>query len=363
MSEPVLKKSKTGETQYNQLAKVTTIVADTGDVEQIKQFKPTDATTVRERSFFYYFFTRDIFIHITLILKQNPSLIYKAAKIPGFVHLVENAIEAGKDFAKQDKSVDRKAQLEYTLDRLCVNFGVEISKIVPGYVSTEVDARLSYDVDGSVRRARRIIDMYKAAGVGKDRVLIKLATTWEGIQAAKILKKDGIHSNMTLLFSFAQAVAAAEAGVRLISPFVGRILDWYKKSTGKTSYPAEEDPGVLSVRRIYNYYKKYGYKTIVMGASFRSKDQITALMGCDRLTIGPKYLKELSGSTENIDVKLSEATAASKCKDEKLSLDEKTFRWMMCEDAMATEKLAEGIRKFAVDIEKLEKEIILPKLA
>jgi len=320
------KKQKTG-TQLEQLSGVTTIVADTGDVEQIQKYKPTDATT-------------------------NPSLIFKAAQMPSYKHLVEDAISSGRAAAKAD-GLDADAQMAYTLDKLVVNFGVEITKIVPGYVSTEVDARLSYDVSESVRRAKRIIGMYKEAGVSKDRVLIKLATTWEGIQAAKLLKAEGISSNMTLLFSFAQAVAAAEAGVRLISPFVGRILDWYKKDTGRSSYPAEEDPGVLSVRKIYNYYKKYGYDTIVMGASFRSKEQIIALTGCDRLTIGPKFLDQLGASTDKIEVKLSKAGAQS-CSAEKISVDEKTFRWMMNQDPMATEKLAEGIRKFAADIVKLE---------
>eukprot|EP00939_MAST-03C_sp_MAST-3C-sp1_P000471 g471.t1 len=320
------KRQKT--TQFDQLGSVTTIVADTGDVDQIKKYKPTDATT-------------------------NPSLIYKAAQMPAFGHLVKSAIEAGASAAKAHNFSDMQ-KMEYTLDRLFVNFGVEISKIVPGYVSTEVDARLSYDVQGSVSRARRIIEMYKEAGVSKDRILIKLATTWEGIQAAKILKKEGIRSNMTLLFSFAQAAAAAEAGVTLISPFVGRILDWHKKSTGRSSYPAEQDPGVLSVRRIYNYYKCHGYDTIVMGASFRSKEQIIALAGCDRLTIGPKFLNELSSSTERFDIKLSKESATKSCEDPKMTIDEKKFRWMMCQDAMATEKLAEGIRKFAADIVKLE---------
>ena len=247
-----------------------------------------------------------------------------------------------------------------------MNFGVEILKVVPGYVSTEVDARLSFDVTRSVARARRIIAMYESNGVPRSRILIKLATTWEGVQAAKILKQDGIDCNMTLLFSFAQAVAAAQAGVRLISPFVGRIRDWWMKSSGRDAadpYPAEEDPGVLSVRAIYNYYKKHGYDTIVMGASFRSKGEITALAGCDRLTIGPKFLDQLQTCTDPLPTKLSAAMAAQAADvpAKQATLTEAQFRWMMNEDAMATEKLAEGIRKFAVDIVKLEK-IIQAKL-
>jgi len=322
------KRQKTGGTQFEQLAAATTIVADTGDVDSIKQYKPTDATT-------------------------NPSLIFKAAQMPAYKHLVEEAITFAKKQAEAE-GMSETERMELALDKLCVNFGVEITKIVPGYVSTEVDARLSYDVEGSVRRALRIIAMYKKAGVPKTRILIKLATTWEGIQAAVILKEKGIACNMTLLFAFCQAAAAAEAGVRLISPFVGRIMDWYKKDTGRSSYPAEEDPGVLSVRRIYNYYKTHGYETIVMGASFRNKEQITALAGCDRLTIGPKFLDQLSACSDPIEVKLTAAAAKGRNVDPKVSIDEKKFRWMLNQNPMATEKLAEGIRKFAADIVKLE---------
>ena len=329
------KRSKVAATQYEALEQVTTIVADTGDFNQIKKFAPTDATT-------------------------NPSLIFKASQLPEYAALVDEAVAYGKENGGGDKT----ETLAIVLDKLSVAFGTEITKIIPGYVSTEVDARLSFDTDGSVARARRIIKMYEANGVPKERVLIKLATTWEGIQAAKILKKEGIECNMTLLFAFDQAVACAEAGVRLISPFVGRILDWHKKAKGVAGFPINEDPGVISVHRIYNYYKKYGYDTIVMGASFRSKDEVTALAGCDRLTIGLKFLEELKTSTEALPQQLSSDMAQTACQDEKnaVPLDEKRFRINMCRDAMATEKLAEGIRGFSNDIEKLEK-IVLEKLA
>jgi|EP00945_MAST-04E_sp_MAST-4E-sp1_P001882 transaldolase len=328
------KRAKGGSTQYDALEKVTTIVADTGDFKQIKKYAPTDATT-------------------------NPSLIFKASQIPEYSALVDEAVAYGK----QHGGGDQGETLALILDKLSVAFGTEITKIIPGYVSTEVDARLSFDTEGSVSRARRIIKMYEANGVPKERVLIKLATTWEGIQAAKILKKEGVSCNMTLLFAFEQAVACAEADVRLISPFVGRILDWYKKDQGVAGFPIEEDPGVLSVRRIYNYYKKHGYDTIVMGASFRSKDQVTALAGCDRLTIGLKFLEELKTSTDDLPTKISAELAATQCKEEKRAtpMDEKTFRLAMARNAMATEKLAHGIRGFANDIEKLEK-ILLEKM-
>ena len=328
------KKAKTGQTQYDALGKVTTIVADTGEVDKMKIFMPTDATT-------------------------NPSLIFKASKLPEYASLVDAAVKYGKEHGNGDE----KETLAIVLDKLSVAFGTEITKIIPGYVSTEVDARLSFDTEGNVRRAKRIIKMYEDNGVSRDRVLIKLATTWEGIQAAKILKKDNINCNMTLLFSFEQAVACAEADVKLISPFVGRILDWYKKKNGVDQYPIEEDPGVLSVRRIYNYYKKYNYNTIVMGASFRSKDQVTALSGCDRLTIGPNFLEQLKTSTDDLPTCLSVESAKNACTDEKsdVPIDEKMFRIKMCRNAMATEKLAEGIRGFSNDIEKLEA-IILSKL-
>eukprot|EP00946_MAST-07B_sp_MAST-7B-sp1_P001006 g1006.t1 len=332
------KKAKTAETQYDALSRVTTIVADTGVIDQIKKYRPQDATT-------------------------NPSLIYKAALMPEYSSLVDEAVAYGRQHGGSSES----EVLACAIDRLCVAFGTEISKAVDGgYVSTEVDARLSFDVKQSVARARRIIAMYEANGVPRSRILIKLATTWEGVQAAKILKKDGIDCNMTLLFSFAQAVAAAQAEVRLISPFVGRIRDWWMKSSGRDAadpYPAEEDPGVLSVRSIYNYYKKHGYDTIVMGASFRSKGEITALAGCDRLTIGPKFLEQLQTCTDPLPTKLSPALAAQATgvPEKQATITEAQFRWMMNEDAMATEKLAEGIRKFAVDIVKLEN-IIREKL-
>lgn len=237
--------------------------------------------------------------------------------------------------------------------QLFVNFGAEILKYVPGYVSTEVDARLSFDVEGSLRRARRLVSMYEELGVPKSRVLIKLAATWEGIQAARVLEAEGTHCNMTLLFSFAQAVACADAGATLISPFVGRIMDWYKKSTGKDFAPAD-DPGVISVARIYRYYKKHGISTIVMGASFRNIGEVTELAGCDRLTISPALLEQLAKSDAPVAAKLSPASSAAECTDAAVHYDEAAFRWALNEDAMATEKLAEGIRNFGIDIGKLE---------
>lgn len=322
--EPDAKKAKTGESQFEKLKEFTTIVADTGDIDAIAKFKPQDATT-------------------------NPSLIYKAAVMPEYAKLVDDAVKSGKDVAD-------------VMDKLAVNIGVEITKIVPGYVSTEVDARLSFDKEGSIAKARRIIDLYKEAGVDKSRILIKLASTWEGIEAAKVLKKeDGITCNLTLLFSEAQAVACAEAGVTLISPFVGRIMDWYKKSEGVDGYKPQEDPGVVSVTSIFNYYKKYDYKTIVMGASFRNTEEILELAGCDRLTISPGLLEKLSTSTDAFEKKLD--AEKSKLMDiEKIEMSEKIFRWMMNEDAMATEKLAEGIRNFTKDIVKLE-EMIKSKMS
>lgn len=322
--EPDAKKAKTGESQFEKLKEFTTIVADTGDIDAIAKFKPQDATT-------------------------NPSLIYKAAVMPEYAKLVDYTVKSGKDVAD-------------VMDKLAVNIGVEITKIVPGYVSTEVDARLSFDKEGSIAKARRIIDLYKEAGVDKSRILIKLASTWEGIEAAKVLEKeDGITCNLTLLFSEAQAVACAEAGVTLISPFVGRIMDWYKKSEGVDGYKPQEDPGVISVTSIFNYYKKYDYKTIVMGASFRNTEEIIELAGCDRLTISPGLLEKLSTSTDAFEKKLD--AEKSKLMDiEKIEMSEKIFRWMMNEDAMATEKLAEGIRNFTKDIVKLE-EMIKSKMS
>ena len=307
--------------QLDQLKKFTTVVADTGDFASLKQYSPTDSTT-------------------------NPSLIYAASKIPQYKPLLEDAVRYGK--AKKQNIAD------HILDKVFVNFGLEILKIVPGRVSTEVDARLSFDVEGSIARGRHLISLYEAGGIDRKRVLIKLASTWEGIKAAEVLEKEGIHCNMTLLFSLAQAIACAEAKATLISPFVGRILDWYKKSEGVASYPAPEDPGVKSVAKIYNYYKKFGYKTQIMGASFRNKDEILELAGCDLLTIAPSLLEELKTSTAPISRKL-DPEKAKHTTIEKLHLDEKTFRYLLNEDAMATEKLSEGIRNFAKDIVQLEK--------
>lgn len=318
-------------TSLDQLKKYTTVVADTGDIKLIAQYKPTDATT-------------------------NPSLLYAAAQLSEYNHLFDDAIK----FAK-DTSGTLDEQVTAAIDKLYVNFGVEILKLVPGRVSTEVDARLSYDKEASIAKARRFIQLYEQAGISKERVLIKLGSTWEGIQAGKELEeKYGIHCNLTLLFSFAQAVACAEAGVTLISPFVGRIFDWYVKNTDKKVYAPDEDPGVLSVTRIFNYYKKYGYKTIVMGASFRNTGQILALAGCDNLTISPKLLEQLKQSNEAVTQKLSVEQAQAQDL-EKVSMDEKRFRWEHNEDQMAVEKLSEGIRKFASDTIKLE-ELIRKRL-
>jgi transaldolase len=309
-----------------QLKQYTKVVADTGDFVSIEAYKPVDATT-------------------------NPSLIYAASQDPKYVRLVDDAIDFGKK-----QSLDKQVQLSKAMDRLAVNFGLKIVEIVPGRVSTEVDARLSFDTKGSVDKARELIALYEESGISRERILIKLASTWEGIKAAEILEKEGIHCNLTLLFSFAQAVACAEANVRLISPFVGRILDWHKKDRGVDEIAPGEDPGVLSVKNIYNYYKKFGYKTQVMGASFRNMGEITELAGCELLTIAPKLLKELEESEGILEQKLSEE-AAKKSDHEKITLDEKQFRWLMNEDAMATEKLAEGIRNFTKDLLKLEEQI------
>ncbi|XP_066253591.1 probable transaldolase [Euwallacea similis] len=323
MSEPQCKRSKMAST-LDQLKAFTVVVADTGDFEAMKAYKPTDATT-------------------------NPSLILQAANIAQYKPLIEKAVKYG---AKLGNNVEEK--LEHAMEMLCVLFGVEILKIVPGRVSTEVDARLSFDTEASVEKARKIIQLYADNGIGKERILIKLASTWEGIQAAKILEsKYGIHCNLTLLFNFAQAVACAEAGVTLISPFVGRILDWYIANTDKKSFSGEEDPGVISVTKIYNYYKKFGYKTVVMGASFRNTSEIKALAGCDLLTISPKLLGELEASIEKLPRKLSPETA-KETSLEKLELNEARFRWLLNEDQMATDKLSDGIRKFAADSIKLE---------
>jgi len=307
-----------------QLKGFTTVVADTGNFTAIDQYKPTDATT-------------------------NPSLILAASQMTEYESLVKEAVKSAIIEAS-----DENEQVTLAIDKLFVKFGTEILKIVPGRVSTEVDARLSFDKDGQIEKAKKLIAMYEKEGIEKSRVLIKLSSTWEGIQAAKVLEAEyGITCNLTLLFSFAQAVACAEANVNLISPFVGRIFDWYVKNTGQKTFEPKEDPGVKSVTSIYNYYKKFGYKTIVMGASFRNVDQIKALAGCDNLTISPKLLDELAKSTDLLTKELS-AEAAQGLELEKVSLDEKKFRWLMNEDAMATEKLAEGIRKFAEDAVKLE---------
>lgn len=309
--------------QLDQLRKMTTVVADTGDFDTLKAYQPTDSTT-------------------------NPSLIYAASQQPQYQHLLDEAIRYGKG---------KKEPLKEMLDKVFVNFGLEILKIVPGRVSTEVDARLSFDVEGSVEKARHLISLYEAAGIDRKRILIKLASTWEGIVAARKLEKEGIHCNMTLLFSLVQAVACADAHATLISPFVGRILDWYKLAEKKDSYPPAEDPGVKSVTKIYHYYKKFGIKTVIMGASFRNKEEILELAGCDLLTISPKLLEELKDSSDLIKRKLDPSTA----KDHpihKMDIDEKTFRYLLNEDAMATEKLSEGIRVFAKDIVKLENMIL-----
>jgi len=307
-----------------QLKKYTIVVADTGDFNSIQQFKPQDSTT-------------------------NPSLLYSASQIPAYKHLVEDAISYGKKNGN-----DSKHKVELAMDRLAVNFGLEILKIIPGRVSTEIDARLSFDTNLTIKKAREIISLYKEAGISRDRILVKIASTWEGIEAAKQLEKEGIHCNMTLLFSLVQAVACAEAGATLISPFAGRITDYYKSIDKVDSYPAEKDPGVLSVRKIFNYYKTFGYKTVVMVASFRNKEQVVALAGCDLLTISPQILKDLENANVNVEKKL-DATHLTPV--DKIHIDEKNFRWMMNDDEMAGFKLAEGIRKFAADIIKLEETI------
>jgi transaldolase len=305
------------------LRRHTTVVADTGDIDAIQELQPQDATT-------------------------NPSLLYQAAQMPRYEHLLEEAIQHALQSA-----TDRATRAEAFMDKLLVSFGCEILKIVPGRVSTEVDAGLSFDTDGTVGKARRLIGLYEKAGVGRERVLIKIASTWEGIRAAGQLEREGVHCNLTLLFSFAQAVACAEAGVTLISPFVGRIYDWYKKERGGADIPADEDPGIASVTRIYNYFKKFDYRTQVMGASFRKVDQIVRLAGCDLLTISPDLLEQMEKTPGEVTRRLSIETA--KASDAtKIHLDEKAFRWMHNEDAMAVEKLSEGIRKFYADARKLE---------
>ncbi len=309
--------------QLDQLKNFTVVVADTGDFESIKEYEPRDATT-------------------------NPSLIYQAVQMDEYEHLLEKAIADNTNSGKiGDELIDK------IIDHLLILFGKEILKIIPGRVSTEVDARLSFDTDKTIKKAKELIDLYERNEISRDRVLIKVASTWEGIQAAKQLEKEGIHCNLTLLFSLPQAISCAEANITLISPFVGRIYDWYKSKTGD-EYVGENDPGVQSVGSIYKYYKKFGYKTEVMGASFRNTGQIIELAGCDLLTISPNLLSELSKSDVKIEKKLYPELAENDNSITKISLDEKTFRWMLNEDAMGTEKLSEGIRKFAADIEKLE---------
>ncbi len=310
--------------QLEQLKQMTTVVADTGDIEAIAKFQPQDATT-------------------------NPSLLLKAASLATYQGLVKDSVAWAKT-----QSDSATQQVIDAADKLSVLIGLEILKIVPGRISTEVDARLSFDTESSITKAHKLIGMYNEAGISNDRILIKLASTWEGIKAAEQLEKEGINCNLTLLFSFAQARACAEAGVYLISPFVGRILDWYKKDTGKTDYNSNEDPGVVSVTSIYNYYKQQGYNTVVMGASFRNIGEILELAGCDRLTISPQLMDELTNSTETVVQKLNASEASA---DKEPALSQAQFRWLMNEDAMATEKLAEGIRNFAIDQVKLEKQL------
>ena len=306
------------------LRNLTTVVADTGDIEAMKLYKPQDATT-------------------------NPSLILNAAQIPEYRKLIDEAVEWARK-----QSNNREQQVVDACDKLAVNIGLEILKLVPGRISTEVDARLSYDEEACIAKARHLIKLYNEAGISNDRILIKLASTWQGIRAAEKLEKEGINCNLTLLFSFAQARACAEAGVYLISPFVGRILDWHKANSGKTEFAPQEDPGVISVTEIYNYYKEHGYKTVVMGASFRNVGEIIELAGCDRLTISPNLLKELSESQGEVVRKLVDT---GKTKEPAAKLTESQFYWQHNQDPMAVDKLADGICKFAIDQEKLEKMI------
>ncbi len=310
----------------DQLKTYTKVVADTGDFASIAVYQPIDATT-------------------------NPSLIYAASNDLKYSNLIDSALHYAKQF-----SSDKAVQLSRAMDILAVNFGLKILEIVPGRVSTEVDARLSFDTEATISKAHELIRLYESNGISRERILIKVASTWEGIRAAEVLEKEGIHCNLTLLFSMAQAVKCADAGVTLISPFVGRILDWHKKDRGVSAIPATEDPGVQSVKTIYGYYKFFGYKTIVMGASFRTIDEIIELAGCDALTISPPLLKELESRDEKLHRKL-DASVAATLQIKPIEMNEKTFRWMLNEDAMATEKLAEGIRKFAEDLVKLENRI------
>lgn len=322
MTESKTSGTQTALSQLEQLKKMTKVVADTGDFDTLKQYTPQDATT-------------------------NPSLIFKAAQMPAYKNLVEKAIA---DTRKSGAT--GKVLVGQIMDYLLVLFGNEILKVVPGRVSTETDANLAFDTEALINKAHRFIELYKQNGIGRERVLIKIASTWEGIRAAESLQKEGINCNLTLLFSLPQAVACAEAKVTLISPFVGRIMDWYKAKEKKDFAPAE-DPGVLSVKEIYSYYKKFGYKTEVMGASFRNKGEITELAGCDALTISPQLLGELKGSNDGLPRKL-DPQASKDSKIEKIELDEKKFRWLFNENAMATEKTSEGIRLFNADAVKLE---------
>ena len=306
-----------------QLKEMTVVVADTGDIDSIEQFRPRDATT-------------------------NPSLIAQAAQMPHYKDVVDGALRWSRNAAGNHTA----AVISEAVDRLSVEFGLRILSIVPGRVSTEVDARLSYDIDASITKARKLISQYEAAGISRNRVLIKLASTWEGIKAAERLEREGIHCNLTLLFGEHQAIACAEAGVTLISPFVGRILDWFKKDTGRDSYPANEDPGVLSVTRIYTYYKRFGYKTEVMGASFRKAEQVMRLCGSDLLTISPDILATLA-ATEGTLVRRLDPVAAKKADLQQIHLAEKDFRFMHNQDPMAVDKLSDGIRKFYADGRKL----------
>ena len=317
------KKTDTKLNQLEQLKKFTKVVADTADFESMKEFKPQDATT-------------------------NPSLVYAATQKQQYGRLLDGVLKERKN-----SGLSGQAQIEDICDHLLVQFGCDILEIVPGRVSTETDARLSFDVDGSIKKARRLIELYKDRKIPRERVLIKVASTWEGLTAAEQLQKEGIHCNLTLLFSLVQAVRAAGANAQLISPFVGRIYDWYKKEN-KRDYAGPEDPGVQSVTEIYTYYKKFNIPTEVMGASFRNTGQILELAGCDCLTISPELMEELSKSTDPVERKLSPEKAKA-ANVEKLELDEKRFRWLLNENAMATEKLSEGIRKFAADVVKLEK--------
>jgi transaldolase len=323
MSTAVAEEEKVKLSQLEQLKKFTVVVADTGDFESIKEFKPRDATT-------------------------NPSLIYAATQKEKYFHLLDEVLADRKS-----SGLNGAAQIEDIIDHLLVQFGTEILKIVPGRVSTETDARLSFDTQGSIDKARQLIKLYEGRKISRERVLIKIASTWEGIAAGEVLEKEGINCNLTLMFSLPQAVRCAEGGIELISPFVGRIYDWYKAHE-KRDYVGAEDPGVQSVQEIYTYYKKFGYRTEVMGASFRNTGEILELAGCDLLTISPELLDKLSESYDPVTRKLDPEKAKT-AKIDRLKMDEKKFRWLLNENAMATEKLSEGIRKFAADIVKLEK--------